>query len=207
VELEILCGKVSLRQKRETSGIFDIMVSVPAPAPPPEPTPLPGALDEIVPLVYEELKQLARRQHFGDPVTLSTTELVHEAVLKLSGGATSTWEGRAHFFGAAARAMRQVLVDFARRREAAKRGGGFERVTLGSADGAVEIELDEIVALEAALDRLGELNPRLRQVVELRFYAGLSESDIARMLKVSARTIERDWLKARLILLQALGRE
>lgn len=204
-----MCGKVSLRQKRETSGIFDIMVSVPAPAPapPPEPTPLPGALDEIVPLVYEELKQLARRQHFGDPVTLSTTELVHEAVLKLSGGATSTWEGRAHFFGAAARAMRQVLVDFARRREAAKRGGGFERVTLGSADGAVEIELDEIVALEAALDRLGELNPRLRQVVELRFYAGLSESDIARMLKVSARTIERDWLKARLILLQALGRE
>lgn len=158
-----------------------------------------------MPVVYDELKRLARRQHAGEPaVTLSTTELVHEAFLKLAGGTTATWEGRAHFFGAAARAMRQVLVDFARRRQAAKRGGGVERVTLGSEDGAVEVELDQIMVLEAALDQLEALDPRLRQVVELRFFAGLSETDIARMLGVSPRTIERDWLKARLILLEAL---
>ena len=167
--------------------------------------PLPGALEKIVPMVYDELKRLARRQHAGEgAVTLSTTELVHEAFLRLAGGNTVNWEGRAHFFGAAARAMRQVLVDFARRRQAAKRGGGFERVSLGSADGAVEVELDEIMALDAALEAL---DPRLRQVVELRFYGGLAEADIARMLDISPRTIERDWLKARLILLQALNRD
>jgi RNA polymerase sigma factor (TIGR02999 family) len=138
--------------------------------------------------------------------TLSTTELVHEAFLKLSSDAEADWEGRAHFFGAASRAMRQVLVDFARQRTAVKRGGGLERVSLGEGDAALEIELDEILALDAALDKLDAVDRRLRQVVELRFFAARSEAEIARILGVSPRTVERDWLKARLVLLQALDR-
>lgn len=168
----------------------------------------PDAPDELIPVVYDALKRIARHQLRADgaSTTLSTTELVHEAFLKLAGGNTSDWESRAHFFGAASRAMREVLVDFARRRHATKRGGGLERVSLGDGDGALEIELDEIMELDAALERLGAVEPRLRQVVELRFFGGFPEEDIARMLGVSTRTIERDWLKARLILLQALDR-
>ena len=103
--------------------------------------------------------------------------------------------------------MRQVLVDFARRRQAEKRGGDVEMVSLGENDAAVDIELDEILALDAALDRLDTVDPRLRRIVELRFFAGVPQSEIARMLGVSERTVERDWLKARLVLLEALGRK
>lgn len=169
----------------------------------------PGALDQLMPIVYDELKRIARH-HLGAneaSATLSTTELVHEAFLKLTGGTGIDWESRAHFFGAASRAMRQVLVDFARRRTAVKRGGGLERVSLGDGDAALEIELDEILALDAALEQLDAVDPRLRKVVELRFFVGLPEGDIARILAVAPRTVERDWLKARLILLKALGRE
>ena len=171
-------------------------------------TPAPVALDQLMPLVYEELKRIAHRHLRVNEsrATLSTTELVHEAFLKLVSDAETDWEGRAHFFGAASRAMRQVLVDFARRRTAVKRGGGLERVSLGDGDAALEIELDEILALDEALDQLDAVDPRLRQVVELRFFAARSEAEIARMLGVSPRTVERDWLKARLVLLGALDR-
>jgi RNA polymerase sigma factor (TIGR02999 family) len=167
-----------------------------------------GAIEELVPVVYDELKRMARRhRRANDPTaTLCTTELVHEAFLKLTAGAETDWEGRAHFFGAASRAMRQVLVDFARRRTATKRGGGLQRVSLGDGDAALEIELDEILSLDEALDQLDAVDPRLRQVVEFRFFAALPEAEIARMLGVSVRTVERDWLKARLILLRALDR-
>lgn len=166
------------------------------------------ALDELMPAVYEELKRMAHRHLRGDGVaaTLSTTELVHEAYLKLAQGAGADWESRAHFFGAASRAMRQVLVDFARRRNAAKRGGIHELVSLGSHDAAIELELDEILSVDAALEQLERVDPRLRSVVELRFFAGLSLEDIARLLDLSTRTVERDWLKARLIILETLGR-
>lgn len=166
------------------------------------------ALDELMPAVYEELKRMAHRHLRGDGVaaTLSTTELVHEAYLKLAQGAGADWESRAHFFGAASRAMRQVLVDFARRRNAAKRGGIHELVSLGSHDAAIEVELDEILSVDAALEQLERVDPRLRSVVELRFFAGLSLEDIARLLDLSTRTVERDWLKARLIILETLGR-
>lgn len=166
------------------------------------------ALDELMPAVYEELKRMAHRHLRGDGVaaTLSTTELVHEAYLKLAQGAGTDWESRAHFFGAASRAMRQVLVDFARRRNAAKRGGIHELVSLGSHDAAIELELDEILSVDAALEQLERVDPRLRSVVELRFFAGLSLEDIARLLDLSTRTVERDWLKARLIILETLGR-
>ena len=157
--------------------------------------------------VYDELKRIARQRlrAGGAHVTLCTTELVHEVYFKLARG-DADWEGRAHFFGAASRAMRQVLVDFARKRLSAKRGGGGQPVTLGDADAALEIELEQILDLDAALDRLEALNPRLRQVVELRFFAGLSEVEVADLLGLSPRTVERDWLKARLFLLEHMER-
>lgn len=139
-----------------------------------------------------------------DAATLSTTELVHESFLKLRGGSATDWQGRAHFFGAASRAMRQVLVDFARRRRAEKHGGGVTRVSLNDGEAALQIELDEILALDVALDRLGSVDERLRQIVELRFFGGFSEQEVSELLGVTPRTIERNWLKARLFLLREL---
>jgi RNA polymerase sigma factor (TIGR02999 family) len=163
------------------------------------------ALDDLLPVVYEELKRMARQHRRSSDATLSTTELVHEVYFKLANGGAD-WEGRAHFFGAASRAMRQVLVDFARRRHADKRGGDFRMVSLGDSDAAVDAQLDEILTLDVALDRLDRVDSRLRRIVELRFFAGVPQSEIALMLGVSERTVERDWLKARIVLLDALGR-
>ena len=160
--------------------------------------------NDLYAAAYEELKRLAHRQlRDSGSDTLSTTDLVHEAFLKLR---ASEWDDKAHFFGAAARAMRQVLVDFARRRRAAKRGGVAAALTLRTDDASLEVQLDDIIALDAALDRLDGVNKRLRQVVEFRFFAGLSEQEIADLLGVTARTVERDWTKARLFLLQELDR-
>lgn len=166
----------------------------------------PGATDELFSAVYGELKRMARHQirAVAADATLNTTELVHEAFLKLADRTGPDWDGRSHFFGAASRAMRQVLVDFARRRRAVKRGGDWKAVSLSDAEASLELELDQVLALDAALDRLDADHPRLRQVVELRFFGGVPERDIARMLGVSVRTVERDWLKARVFLLQAL---
>jgi RNA polymerase sigma factor (TIGR02999 family) len=165
--------------------------------------------DALYPIVYEELKRIARHHlRVGDAkATLSTTELVHEAYLKISPGPAAGWDGRGHFFGAASRAMRQVLVDFARRRGAAKRGGDMQRISLGGSDTALDVELDSILTVDAALDRLNELDPRLRQIVELRYFAGLPEAEIASLLGVSLRTIERNWLKARMFLLREMERD
>lgn len=156
-------------------------------------------------LAYEELKRLARQHLRANPqATLSTTELVHEAFLKLDRTRGAGWEGRAHFFGAASRAMRQVLVDFARRRQAFKRGEGRPVQSLSDAHGALQLELDEILSLDAALDQLNAVDERLRQLVELRFFAGLNASEVADILGVTVRTVERNWLKARLFLLREL---
>ena len=162
--------------------------------------------DDLYQIAYDELKRMARHhlRAIDGTATLSTTELVHESFLKLRRGSASDWEGRAHFFGAASRAMRQVLVDFARRRRAEKHGGGATRVSLSDGDAALQIELDEILALDDALDRLSAVDERLRQIVELRFFGGFSEVEVSELLGVTPRTIERNWLKARLFLLREL---
>ena len=162
--------------------------------------------EEMYRRVYKELKRMASHhlRAMSDGATLSTTELVHEAYLKLSGTATAEWQGRAHFFGAASRAMRQVLVDFARRNRAAKRGGEATRVSLSDGEIALQVELDEILALDQALDRLAIVDERLREIVELRFFGGFSEHEVADLLGVSPRTVERNWIKARLFLLREL---
>jgi RNA polymerase sigma factor (TIGR02999 family) len=159
--------------------------------------------DEMYVLVYQDLKRIARHHlHRMDAGTLCTTELLHEAFLKL-GGAT-TFEGRAHFFGAASRAMRQVLVDFARRRNAKKRRTGADDITLSDGHGALEVRLDELIALDGALEQLNLVDPQLRELVELRFFGGLPVNQVASLLGVTTRTVERNWMKARLFLLHEL---
>jgi len=161
--------------------------------------------DALYVAVYDELKRLARGhlRSDDDRATLNTTELVHEAFLKLSGRERG-WDSPAHFFGAASRAMRQVLVDFARRRNAVKRTASWKADIFDGSEAELDLEVDQLLELERALQELEAVDRRLCQVVELRFFGGVSEDDIARMLGVSVRTVERDWLKARLFLLQEL---
>ena len=163
-----------------------------------------GAIDRIVPLVYEDLRRLARRQlgrRFG-PQSVRPTELVHEAYVKLSLGGAAAATDRAHFFAIAARAMRQVLIDEVRNRKAVKRGRGWSRATLSSSHWVTDVDVDELLTLNDALD---ELDPRQRQVVECRFFAGLEEREIAEALGVTERTVRRDWVKARAWLYRALA--
>jgi RNA polymerase sigma-70 factor, ECF subfamily len=169
----------------------------------------PEALDRLVPLLYDELRAMAHRQLAAehDDLTLQTTALVHEAYLKLAGNGRSTGRGRSYFFAAAARAMRQVLVDRARRRLAAKRGGGAGLVTLDEQDAAVDAYSVELLELDEALGRLGRQSERQARVVEHRFFAGMSVQETAEALGVSQRTVEADWAVARAWLFRELGRE
>lgn len=156
----------------------------------------PDALDRLIPLVYEDLRRLAqaqlRREH--DVPTLHATALVHEAYVKLASGGGLRAGDRAHFLAIAARAMRQVLVDRARRRKSAKRGGDWVRTTLSGGKDEVEFDPDRILALDEAMR---ELDDRQREVVELRFFAGLEDVEIAEVLGISDRTVRREWTKAR----------
>jgi RNA polymerase sigma factor (TIGR02999 family) len=162
-----------------------------------------GALDRLVPLVYEDLRRVAHRQldREGGGHTLQTTALIHEAYIKLAGGGSVSATSRAHFLAIAARAMRQVLVDYARKRKAAKRGGGVISVTLGDEPQAADTSAEDLLALDEALQ---QLDPRQRQVIECRFFGGMEEKDIAEVLGVSERTVRRDWVKARAWLYRAL---
>lgn len=157
------------------------------------------AFDRLWPLVYDELKRIAQAQLRGERPghTLYTTGLVHEAYLKLADGPEVAWQSRAHFFSIAARAMRQILIDYARRRNAEKRGGDRDRTTLTSKHLPFEVRLDELIALDDALDRLDALDERLRRVVEMRFFGGMTEKEVGEVLGLSARTVQRDWAKAR----------
>lgn len=154
------------------------------------------AVEQLFPLVYEELRRMARRHLAREhaPPTLNPTDLVHEAYFKLAGSLPDASDRR-HFMAIAARAMRQVLVDRARQRQAQKRGGGAPIVTLSEADGGPrELDAADLIALDSALERL---EPRQRQVVEYRFFGGLEEREIAELLGVTTRTVQRDWVKAR----------
>lgn len=162
----------------------------------------PGALDRLMPLVYAELRRIARR-HLGGgrgSETIQTTALVHEAYLRLAGPTPIAPEDRAHFFAIAATAMRHVLVDYARRRSALKRGGGAHATTLSNKGLAVDARAEEVLALDDALTRLGALDERLAKVVEMRFFGGMEVEEVAAALGVSDRTIKRDWRKARAFL-------
>ena len=165
-----------------------------------------GAVDRLYPLVYEELRQAARRALAGERAghTLQATELVHEAYFKLLGSDHIDWQGRGHFVAIAARAMRQILIDHARRRQAEKRGGGADNVTLGDHAAELVLQPEEILALDAALTRLEDIDSRLRSVVEYRFFGGLTEQDIAKALGVTVRTVQRDWVRARAWLYQQI---
>lgn len=161
------------------------------------------AMDRIVPLVYDDLCVLAERQLRREfsPRTMHPISLVHEAYFKLANGAALHAGDRTHFLAIAARAMRQVLVDHARRRSAAKRVAAWEWAALGDHDWATEVSPEEILALNDAID---ELHPRQRQVVECRFFGGMEEREIAETLGVDERTVRRDWVKARAWLNRAL---
>jgi RNA polymerase sigma factor (TIGR02999 family) len=159
-----------------------------------------GAMDRLFPLVYEELRHIAHRALMGERTghTLGTTGLVHEAYLRLVDQTRIEYRDRGHFYGIAARAMRQILVDYARRHRAAKRGGGAQRVlVLDENVLALEDRAEVLVALDEALTVLAALEPRLVQVVECRFFAGLTEEETAEVVGVTARTVRRDWLKAK----------
>jgi RNA polymerase sigma factor (TIGR02999 family) len=166
-----------------------------------------GALDRLVPLIYEDLRRLARRQLARrGPQTLDTTGVVHETYLKLAGNPGAAWRDRGHFFAVAARAMRHILIDYAKRRHRRKRGGGLQRVPLDETRLRVEQEADRILSVDAALHRLAAVDARLVQVVECRFFAGLSEEETAEALAISPRTVERDWARARAWLKAEIGR-
>ncbi len=158
-----------------------------------------AALDELMPAVYDELRHLAahylsreRSNH-----TLQPTALVHEAYLQLVDESRVNWQNRAHFFAAAARMMRHILVDHARAHNAAKRGGGNLKVTLSEAVAAFATPDLDLLALDDALNELGELDPQQSRVVELRYFGGLSIEDTAAVLKISPATVKRDWTTAK----------
>jgi RNA polymerase sigma factor (TIGR02999 family) len=165
-----------------------------------------GALDRVLATLYQELHSMARRQLAGQHGhTLDATALVHEAYLKLIGRREAQFDDRAHFFAYAASAMRSVVVDYARQRMAQKRGGDLHRVTDLPEDVEGGLRLDEdMLGLDTALNRLAAVDERLAHIVELRYFAGLSEVEIADLLKRSERSIRRDWQKAKLFLLASL---
>ena len=168
-----------------------------------------SALDRVLSTLYRELHGMARRQLGpAQGQTLDATGLVHEAYLRLVGRSEAEFEDRAHFFAYAASAMRSVVIDYARQRLAVKRGGDLHRVTELPDDVEGGLRLDEdMLALDTALTKLAGVDVKLAQVVELRYFAGLSEQEIAELMKRSERSIRRDWQKARMFLLASLGGE
>jgi RNA polymerase sigma factor (TIGR02999 family) len=167
-----------------------------------------GALEKLTPLVYQELRRLAQGYLRGERAghTLQTSDLAHEAYLRLVDASQMRWQNRAHFFAVSAQLMRHILVDFARARRNLKRGGDAQQVSL---DEALTVEAGhsaELIALDDALNDLARLDERQSKVVELRFFGGLTEGEIAEVLQVSPRTVSSDWNLARSWLLRELSR-
>jgi len=158
-----------------------------------------AALDKLYPLVYDELRQMAhrfmRRERKGH--TLQTTALIHEAYLRLVDRKDAHWTNRSHFFGMSAQIMRRILVDHARRYAYVKRGGGAQKVSLDEAALVTKDRARELLLLNEALEGLEKLDPRRSKVVELRYFGGLSNAEIAELLKISSNTVTRDWNMAR----------
>jgi RNA polymerase sigma factor (TIGR02999 family) len=168
-----------------------------------------NAREKLVPLVYDELRRLARRCLAGRPQdhTLQSTALVHEAYLRLVGRNEVHWQNRVHFFAVAARLMRGILVDHARMRHASKRGGSDLTLTLDDALAPVKQREVDLVALDDALNALAALDPKQGQLVELRFFAGLSIEDTSHVLGISPATVKREWATARAWLYGEMNRE
>ena len=168
-----------------------------------------GALEKLVPLVQPELHRLAHhymsRERAGH--TLQTTAILNEAYLRLVDNTKPLWQNRNHFVAAAAQLMRRIMVDHARERQTLKRGGGALKVTLDEAAFVTEARSDELLALDEALEGLAVLDPRKRQIVELRYFGGLTIEETAEFLKLSQRTVEREWTMAKAWLYRALRGE
>ena len=166
----------------------------------------PNALDRLFSLVYDELRRIARRQLNREQPghTLDTTALVHEAYIKLVDQTRVAWVDRSHFLAIAAQAMHRILVDYARQYRALKRGNGAERVPLDDEHAVAEERADTLLALDEALSQLAQLDDRLSRVVECRFFGGLTEEETGQALGVTARTVRRDWTKAKGWLQRAL---
>ena len=165
-----------------------------------------SAASELLPLIYDELRRLAnsklRKEKAGQ--TLQPTALVHEAYMRLVNHEDVQWDGRSHFFGAAAEAMRRILVDNARRKMTTKHGGAMARRDLEDGDAVIELDrIDQLLDLDAALTKLAEQEPDIAKLVELRYFAGLTVEDAAHAMEVSPRTVKRQWAYAR----AWLGRE
>lgn len=165
------------------------------------------AAERLIPLVYDELRLLAHRRlrRSGRQGSLDTTALVHELYLKLVAPERIDWCDRAHFLAVAANAMRYIVVDYARRRSAERRGGGVRHTSLDGKKLGAESRAIEILALDQALERLASLDERLARVVELIFFGGLTEKEAGAVLGVSERTVRRDWRKARAVLSRLLA--
>lgn len=168
-----------------------------------------AALERLMPLVYDELKRLAHRYMRGERVghTLQTTALVNEAYLRLAKWKDAQWQNRAQFFAVSAQMMRRILVDFARERQYQKRGGGALQVSLSEAAAFAGGPETDLVALDEALTALAKVDLRKAQMVEMRFFGGLSIAEVAQVLKVSEETVNRDWRLAKVWLLRELSRE
>ncbi len=166
-----------------------------------------AALDELMPLVYDELRTMAKRYMSGQNKghTFQTTELIHEAYLKLAGGEKKDWKNRAHFLGVAALAMRHILVNYALSKQSQKRGGDQQKITLEENSMVSTERSAEIVALDSALSDLAVLDERASRVVELKFFGGMTNEETAEALKVSTETVKRDWHFARSWLLRKVA--
>lgn len=165
-----------------------------------------GAREALIPLVYEELRRIARRRLWRERPnhTLQSAALVNEAYLRLVRQEPAQWQNRAHFFGVAAQLMRQILVDHARNRLAAKRGAGVSRLTLDPQIGLPQKREVDLMALDDALNRLAELDPQQSRIVELRFFGGLSIEETSVVLDISPATVKREWTTARAWLLREI---
>lgn len=166
----------------------------------------PDALDRLFPVIYDELQRIARAHLRGerDGHTLDTSALVHEAYIKLVDITRVDWRDRVHFLATASRAMRRVLIDYARKQRRIRRGGGVRPVTLDEALVAADHQAETLLAVDLALEKLATFNERLVRVVECRFFGGLTEDETAQALGVTDRTVRRDWMKARAWLQDAL---